>query len=110
MDGIKFVQTPSLSDETKNRSPSFRRCGYGPCLHICFGVGGTLNSKSLESASMQRLQQQKMLAFTLKKEESLLRLFIKSSLSFEGFILVSSNSIYDTLTGKNIRSVYRGGD
>ena len=28
----KFVQTPSLSDETKNRGPSFRRCGYGLCL------------------------------------------------------------------------------
>ena len=25
----KCVQTPSLSDETKNRGPFFRRCGYG---------------------------------------------------------------------------------
>ena len=28
----KCVQIPSLSDETKNRRPSFRRCGYGLCL------------------------------------------------------------------------------
>ena len=42
----KFVQTPSLSDETKNRGPSFRRCGYVWTLSCDFALH--MNNETLK--------------------------------------------------------------
>jgi hypothetical protein len=45
----KFVQTPSLSDETKNRGPPFRRCGYVWTLSCDFALHNNETLKRLAS-------------------------------------------------------------